>query len=120
MAGIDLSRDWKIIAPIIGVALVIASITVPNAEPYLPQFFAFASILVGFYGATKGTGSGEHSENTFGLHSGMFRFVLGVVCLALAFIAIGIQASNNAIMAIFGIAGELIGVSVPALAQEGK
>ena len=115
----DINRDYRIFYPILAIVIMILGITLPNMENYLSIIFTFASLLVGLYGAIRGKGSDVSIENTFGLHAGIFRLILGAGTLLLAITAVSIQAPEGSIMAIFGIAGELLGVAVPALASRG-
>ena len=114
----DLNRDYRIFYPILAIVIMILGITLPNMENYLSIIFTFASLLVGLYGAVRGKGSEVSTENTFGLHPGVFRLFLGAATLILAIIAVAFQVTQASIMSIFGIAGELLGVAVPALATK--
>jgi len=115
----DLNRDYRILYPILAIIIIILGITLPNMENYLSIIFTFSSLLVGLYGAVRGKGSETKTENTFGLHPGVIRLILGGVTLLLAISAVAIQAPQESIMSIFGIAGELLGLAVPALATRG-
>lgn len=116
----DINRDYRIFYPILAIFIMILGITLPNMDNYLSIIFAFASLLVGLYGAIRGKGSDEATNNTFGLNPGVFRLILGAATLILAISAVAIQAPETSIMSIFGISGELLGVAVPALSSGKK
>ena len=111
----DLNRDYRVFYPFLAILIIILGITLPNMETYLSIIFPFASVLVGLYGAVKGKGSEEISENTFGIRPGVVRLILGAATLILAISAVVIQVPQEFVMLIFSIAGELLGVAVPAL-----
>lgn len=113
----DINRDYRIFYPILAIIIIVLGISLPNMENYLSIIFAFASVLVGLYGAVRGMGSETNINNTFGLHAGVFRFFMEAISLIIALITAAIQAPEEAIMSMFGIAGELLGVAVPALAS---
>jgi hypothetical protein len=114
------SRDYRVSYPILALIIIVLAITLPNLENYLNIIFLVASILVGMYGAIRGKGSATKSENTLELHPGIVRLILGGITLVLAIIAASIKAPTESIMAIFGIAGQLLGVAVPGLVSSPK
>ena len=111
----DGSRDYRIIYPILAIIIIISAITLPNLENYLIIIFMIATLLIGMYGAIRGKGSTIKIDNTLELHPGVVRLILGGVALILAIIAASIQAPEQSIMSIFGIAGELLGIAIPGL-----
>jgi hypothetical protein len=111
----DRSRDYRIAYPILAIIIILLAITLPNLDSYLTIIFLLATLLVGMYGAIRGKGSVNKIDNTLELHPGVVRLILGGFTLILAIIAASIQAPEQSIMSIFGIAGELLGIAVPGL-----
>lgn len=111
----DGNRDYRIAYPSLAIVIIILAITLPNLDTYLNIMFLISTLLVGMYGAIRGKGSAEKSENTLELHPGIVRLILGAIALIIAIFAASFQAPEQSIMSIFGIAGELLGIAVPGL-----
>lgn len=116
-------RDWKVLAPIFAILIAGLAVILPNTENYLPFVFVMCTGLIGIYGGIKGNGvkkadvdpKDTSNQNTLNLPAGLIRLVLGVFCLLTGLVLAAFKVPDIKTILFFGLAGELLGISIPAI-----
>ncbi len=119
----DMERDWKVLAPVFAILIAVVIAFLPNVEDFMAVVFLICTGLVGIYGGIKGKGvkkkdvksDDTSTQNTLNIPAGMVRLLLGVICIVIGLIVASLERPESVTMLFFGLSGELLGISLPAV-----